>query len=60
MHVVWGLLTPLGALVVYGPKVARRCFAAYVGVLGLGTVLSYSTTAPFNVLDPRALSAVMA
>ena len=59
MHVVWGLLTPLGALVVYGPKVARRCFAAYVGVLGLGTVLSYSTTAPFNVLDPRALSAVM-
>ena len=29
MHVVWGLLTPLGALVVYGPKAARYCFAAY-------------------------------
>ena len=32
MHVVWGLLTPLAALVVYGPKTARRYFAAYVGV----------------------------
>src|SRR5215813_14057924 len=30
MHVVWGLLTPLGALVVYGPKTARRYFVAYV------------------------------
>ncbi len=59
MHGVWGLLTPLGALVVYGPKAARRCFAAYVGVLGLGTVLSYNTTDPINVLDPRAISAVM-
>jgi adenylate cyclase len=59
MHVVWGLLTPLGALVVYGPKAARRCFAAYVGVLGLGLLLSYSVTDPINVLDPRAISAVM-
>lgn len=59
MHVVWGLLTPLGALVVYGPKTARRCFAGYVGVLGLGILLSYIMTEPFNVLDPRALSAVM-
>lgn len=59
MHVVWGLLTPLGALVVYGPKAARRCFAAYVGVLGLGTVLSYNTADSINVLDPRAISAVM-
>ena len=25
MHVVWGLLTPLGALVVYGSKTATRC-----------------------------------
>jgi adenylate cyclase len=59
MHVVWGLLTPLGALVVYGPKAARHCFAAYVGVLGLGLLLSYSVAAPINVLDPRAISAVM-
>ncbi|HXV83938.1 MAG TPA: adenylate/guanylate cyclase domain-containing protein [Candidatus Binatia bacterium] len=59
MHVVWGLLAPLGALVVYGPKAARRCFAAYVGVLGLGLVLSYITTDPIEVLDPRAISAVM-
>ena len=46
MHVVWGLLTPLAALVVYGPQTARRYFAAYVGVLGLGTFLSYSTLPP--------------
>ena len=59
MHVVWGLLTPLGALVVYGPKTARRYFAAYVGVLGLGTFLSYNTTDPINVLDPRGISALM-
>jgi len=59
MHVVWGLLTPLGALVVYGPKAARRYFAGYVGVLGLGTFLSYNTTDPINVLDPRAISALM-
>ena len=59
MHVVWGLLTPLGALVVYGPKAARRYFAAYVGVLGLGTFLSYNTTEPINVLDPRGISALM-
>ena len=59
MHVVWGLLTPLGALVVYGPKTARRYFVAYVGVLGLGTFLSYNTTDPINVLDPRGISALM-
>src|SRR6266478_31738 len=59
MHVVWGLLTPLGALVVYGPKVATRCFAGYVGVLGLGTFLSYNTTDPINVPNPRAISALM-
>jgi len=59
MHVVWGLLTPLGALVVYGPKVATRYFAAYVVVLGLGTFLSYNTTDPINVLNPRAISALM-
>ena len=59
MHVVWGLLSPLGALVVYGPKAARRYFAAYVGVLGLGTFLSYNTIDPLNVLDPRGISALM-
>jgi adenylate cyclase len=59
MHVVWGLLTPLGALVVYGPKAARYCFAAYLGVLGLGAFLSYSTAHPINVLDPRAISVMM-
>ena len=53
MHVVWGLLTPLGALVVYGPKAATRCFAGYVGVLGLGTFLSYNTTDPIKVLESR-------
>ncbi|HEY0728441.1 MAG TPA: adenylate/guanylate cyclase domain-containing protein, partial [Pyrinomonadaceae bacterium] len=59
MHVVWGLLTPLGALVVYGPKRARLCFVAYVGVLGLGTLLSHTIAAPINVLDRGALAAVM-
>jgi adenylate cyclase len=59
MHVVWGLLTPLGALVVYGPKAARYCFAAYLGVLGLGAFLSYSTAHPINVLDPRGISVMM-
>jgi adenylate cyclase len=59
MHVVWGLLTPLGALVVYGPKAATRCFVAYVGVLGLGVFLSYNTADPINVLDPRGISALM-
>ena len=59
MHVVWGLLTPLGALVVYGPKAARRYFVAYVGVLGLGIFLSYHTTHPINVLDPSGISAMM-
>jgi len=59
MHVVWGLLTPLAALVVYGPKAARYCFAAYLGVLGLGAFLSYSTAHPINVLDPRGISVMM-
>ena len=59
MHVVWGLLTPLGALVVYGPKTARRYFAGYVGVLGCGIFLSYNITDPINVLDPRGISAMM-
>jgi adenylate cyclase len=59
MHVVWGLLTPLGALVVYGPKAARRYFAGYVGVLGLGIFLSYNITDPINVLNPRGISAMM-
>src|SRR5215472_18035921 len=59
MHVVWGLLTPLGALVVYGPKAARYCFAAYLGVLGLGALMSYSTAHPTNVLDPRGISIMM-
>jgi len=59
MHVVWGLLTPLGALVVYGPKAAKRYFIGYVGVLGLGTFLSYDETGPFNVIDPHGVSAMM-
>ena len=59
MHVVWGLLTPLGALVVYGPKAAKVYFVGYVAVLGLGTFLSYDETGPFNVLDPRGVSAMM-
>lgn len=59
MHVVWGLLTPLGALVVYGPKAAKLYFAGYVGVLALGTFLSYNVTDPINVIDPRGMSAMM-
>jgi guanylate cyclase len=59
MHVVWALLTPLGALVVYGPKVARYCFAAYLVVLGLGAFLSYSVTEPINILDPHGISVMM-
>ena len=59
MHVVWGLLTPLGALVLYGPSFARRCFAGYVGVLVLGILASYVITNPVNVLERGALSAVM-
>jgi guanylate cyclase len=59
MHVVWGLLTPLGALVVYGPKAATIYFVCYVAVLGFGTFLSYDETGPFNVLDPRGVSAMM-
>jgi adenylate cyclase len=59
MHVVWGLLTPLGALVVYGPKAAKVYFVGYVAVLGLGTFLSYDETGPFNVLDPHGVSAMM-
>jgi guanylate cyclase len=59
MHVVWGLLTPLGALVVYGPQAAKRYFAAYVGVLGLSALLSYTVTHPINVIDARGISAMM-
>jgi adenylate cyclase len=59
MHVVWGLLTPLGALVVYGPKAAKRYFAAYVGVLGLSSFLSYTVTNPINAIDPRGISAML-
>jgi hypothetical protein len=42
MHVVWGLLTPLGVLVVYGPKTARRYFVAYA--VCLDSAYSYRTT----------------
>src|SRR4029077_19353937 len=59
MHVVWGLLTPLGALVVYGPTAAGRYFAGYVGVLGLGIFLSYNITDAINFLNPRGLSAIL-
>jgi guanylate cyclase len=55
VHAVWGLLAPLGALVVLQPKMAIGWFAGYVGVLAAALVFSRSAGTPLNTLDPGAL-----
>ncbi|MBI3362799.1 MAG: adenylate/guanylate cyclase domain-containing protein, partial [Chloroflexi bacterium] len=37
--ILWSLLCPLGALLVSGPREARRWFLAYLGLVLLGTLL---------------------
>jgi hypothetical protein len=59
MHAVWGLLSPLGAIVVYGPKTGLRWFAGYAAVIGAGIYVSYDINGPFDSLDPGAVSALM-
>jgi guanylate cyclase len=59
MHAVWGLLAPLGAIVVYGPRAALRWFAGYVGVIAAGVYVSYRIVAPVNSLDAEVISALM-
>jgi adenylate cyclase len=46
MHAVWGLLSPLGAIVVYGPNTALRWFAGYAAVIGTGIYVSYDINGP--------------
>jgi len=53
VHAVWGLLTPLGALVVLSPRGAIRWFLAYLVLLATGLVLSQAITQPLNILPPR-------
>ena len=60
MHAVWGLLSPLGAIVVYGPKTALGWFAGYVAIIAVGIYVSYDVNGPINALDPGAISALMA
>jgi guanylate cyclase len=60
MHAVWGLLAPLGAIVVYGPKAGLRWFAVYTAVIAAGVYVSYSMSNPPNALDRQAISALMA
>ena len=59
MHAVWGLLSPLGVLVVYGPRAGLRWFVGYVGVILIATYVSYSNIGPFNSLHPETISAVI-
>ena len=59
MHAVWGLLSPLGALVVDGPRAGFRWFVGYVGVILIATYVSYSNIGPFNSLHPETISAVI-
>lgn len=60
VHVVWGLLAPLGALVVFRSRSASGWFAGYIGVLMAALVISYTIRAPLNVLEPRALLPLIA
>ena len=55
VHAVWGLLAPLGALVVLSPAAAIQWFLAYLVLLATGLVVSQTFTQPINVLPPRAL-----
>src|SRR5688572_6079957 len=59
MHAVWGLLSPLGAIVVYGPKTGLRWFAGYAAVIAAGIYVSYDINGPVDSLDPGAVSALM-
>ena len=60
MHAVWGLLAPLGAIVVYGPKTGRRWFAVYSVVIAVGIYASYNMNSPIDSLTPSAISGLMA
>jgi guanylate cyclase len=60
MHAVWGLLAPLGAIVVYGPKTGRRWFVVYSAVIAVGVYVSYNIYSPLDSLTPSAISALMA
>jgi guanylate cyclase len=55
VHAVWGLLTPLGALVVLSPRCAIRWFLAYLVLLAIGLGLSQAIAQPMNILPARAL-----
>jgi guanylate cyclase len=59
MHAVWGLLSPLGAIVVYGPRTGLRWFLGYTVVIAAGIYFSYRIDSPVNSLDPTAISALM-
>jgi len=54
VHVMWGLLAPLGALMLLTPREATRWFLTYLGVLVLGLGFSYTIGQPLNVLSPGA------
>ena len=54
-HAVWGLLSPLGILVVFPSKTARRWFVGYLVVLASAAVISYAVQAPLNTLNPGSL-----
>ena len=54
VHCVWGILAPLGALVVLSHREAVRWFWAYLGVVGLGLLMSHMIEQPLNVLSPGA------
>jgi guanylate cyclase len=55
VHAVWGLLTPLGALVVLSPRAAIRWFLMYLVLLATGLAISQAIAQPMNILPPRAL-----
>ena len=59
MHAVWGILSPLGAIVVYRPKTGLSWFAGYAAVIAAGIYVSYNFKGPVNSLDPGAVSALM-
>jgi guanylate cyclase len=59
MHAVWGLLGPLGAIVVYGPRTALGWFAGYAALIAAGIYVSYGIQIPVNALDPEVISALM-
>jgi adenylate cyclase len=60
VHAVWGLLTPLGALVVFRSKTATAWFVGYLAVLACAFVISYSVQTPLDALEPDALLPLIA